>query len=79
MFEFLSLEHSATIQVLLTLVGSLTVVYVGFRIVSWLIAQIAILIKWTVRVVLVTILSQIFLQWANTKFNLSEAVRTLML
>ncbi len=79
MFEFLGLEQSATIQVLLALVGSLTVVYVCFRIVSWLIRQIAILIKWTVRVAVAAALSRFLLEWVGAKFNFSETVRTLLL
>ena len=76
MFEFLSLEQSATIQVLLTLIGSLTVVYVGFRIVSWLIEQIAILIKWVMRGIVAAALSRFLWEWASTKLNFSETVRT---
>ena len=79
MFEFLSFEQSATIQVLLTLVGLLTVGYVCFRTISWLISQIAIMIKWTVRVVVATALSQLFLEWAGAKFSFSETIRTLLL
>jgi hypothetical protein len=79
MFEFLNIENSTTIQVLLTMVGTLTVLYVCFRIISWLVKQIAIMIKWTIRVVIVTALSQFLLQWAGAKFSLSETVRTLLL
>ncbi|MCD6249905.1 MAG: hypothetical protein J7J98_06225 [candidate division Zixibacteria bacterium] len=78
MFEFLNLEQLATIQVLLTLVGSLTIIYVCFRIVSWLIKQIAVLFKWTIRVVIATALSRFLLELVSAKLNFSETIRTMI-
>ena len=79
MFEFLNLEQSATIHVLLTIAGSLTVVYVGFRLVSWLIRQIAILFTWVMRGLVAAALSRILWEWAVAKLSLSDSIRSLML
>ena len=79
MFEFLGLEPSATIQVLLAIAVSLMVVYVGYRVVSWLIAQIMILAKWVMRGIVAAALSRILWEWASAKLSLSDSIRSLML
>ena len=78
MFELLSIDQSATIEVLLVLAGFLTVVYICFRIVSWLIAQIAILVKWTMRGIVAAALSRFLWEWVSTKLNFSETVRSFL-
>ena len=79
MFESLSLGQLTTIQALLALVGLVTIGYICFIMVSWLIIKIAILIKWTVRVVVAAALSRFLLEWAGAKLSLPESIRTLLL